>query len=102
MEFRRVPFRAVAGHHVADCVVADVAHVDASRRVREHLEEVILRAGGVGGRAETAVAVPARLPAMLDVSEGITHRTMAGTGKMVELRGIEPLASAMPLRRSPI
>src|SRR6185437_5526721 len=44
---------AVAGDHVAHRVVADVAHVDAPRRIGEHLPHVGLRlvAGAIGGKA---------------------------------------------------
>ena len=44
------PARAlVARHHVAHRVVAHVAHVDAPRRVGEHLQHVVFRpSGGVG------------------------------------------------------
>ncbi len=57
------PFmRSLTRDHVADRVVAHVAHVDVARRVREHLEDVLLRLAGVLGGAIGAVALPPRLP----------------------------------------
>ena len=52
----------VSGDYVAHSVVADVPHVDATRGVREHLEDVIFRPGiGVAG-AEGLVLFPDLLP----------------------------------------
>ncbi len=79
---------AEAGHaplprdHVTDRVVADVPHVDVSRRVREHLEDV------VGGRArirhgrERPLRRPALLPPPLDrlrLVARIPHAHSGGT-----------------------
>ena len=57
---------AVARHHVAKRVVADMPHMYASRRVGKHLENVIFRLFGSGFRDETSVGVPALLPFGLD------------------------------------
>src|SRR5206468_7581048 len=64
--------------HVTDRVVADVAHVDAARRVREHLEAVELRTAGILDGAELFALVPDPLPLHLDLTERIAvgrHRT---------------------------
>ena len=53
----------VAGDHVAHGVVADVAHVDAPRRVGEHLQHVVFRARVVVRGPEDAALVPDLLPA---------------------------------------
>ncbi len=47
-----------AGHHVAERVVAHVAHVDAPRRVGEHLEHVIFAARRRLRRPERGALVP--------------------------------------------
>ena len=63
---------------VADGVHADVAHVDAARRVREHLEAVELRTAGILDGAELFALVPDPLPLHLDLTERIAvgrHRT---------------------------
>ncbi len=48
----------VAGQHVADGVVAHVAHVQLAARVREHAQAVVLRPRGVFARGERAGGVP--------------------------------------------
>ncbi|OQB56444.1 MAG: hypothetical protein BWX98_01829 [Candidatus Aminicenantes bacterium ADurb.Bin147] len=60
------PHHLKPGDHVADGIVADVAHVDPARRIGIHLEGVKLRAAGIGGRGESAGGVPLHLPAGLD------------------------------------
>jgi hypothetical protein len=63
-----------AGQEVGDGVDAEVAHVQATRGVREHGEDVLLvRAGlpviigaGSGGFAWMAVAMPFCLPFLVD------------------------------------
>ena len=59
-------------HHVAHRVVADVAHMDAPRRIGEHLQHVVFRLVRRGvlarrriGRGEDAALVPDFLPAGL-------------------------------------
>src|SRR5690606_33691868 len=54
------PFEA--GHHVSDGVVADVAHVAAPRRVREHLQAVVLGAAAAGVKTVNPLLFPALLP----------------------------------------
>src|SRR5205085_10961997 len=61
----------IAGQEVADRVHADVAHVDAARRVRKHLEAIELRPAGVLLDAELPGRLPARLPLGFDLGEGI-------------------------------
>ena len=56
---------AHACHHVAHRVVADVPHVDAPRRIGEHLEDEGLGAGTRVVGAEGRGVVPRRLPARL-------------------------------------
>ena len=51
---------------VADHVVADVPDVRVPGRVREHLEAVELRPGGILGDLEGARVAPAVLPLLLD------------------------------------
>ncbi|OQB54133.1 MAG: hypothetical protein BWX98_02364 [Candidatus Aminicenantes bacterium ADurb.Bin147] len=60
------PHHLKPGDHVADGIVADVPHVDPSRRIGIHLEGVKLRAVGIGRRGESAGGVPFVLPAGLD------------------------------------
>ena len=38
----------LTGHGIADGIVARVAHVQVARRIREHLEHVLLGLAGVG------------------------------------------------------
>ena len=52
--------------HVADRVVANVSHVQAPARVREHAEAVVLRAGRVLGDRKTAVGIPESLGLRLE------------------------------------
>ena len=52
-------------HHVAHRVVAHVAHVDAPRRIGEHLQHVVFRPLVVVAGAEDAALVPDLLPARL-------------------------------------
>ena len=61
--------------HVAHRVVADVAHVDAPRRIGEHLQHVGL---GLGARAvgdEAALLVPPLLPAAVRLRPGRSGRS---------------------------
>src|SRR5664279_1696750 len=51
-----------AGGHVTYRVIADMAHVDAARRIREHLEEVILFPGGISLYFKDPVLRPIFLP----------------------------------------
>ena len=56
---------------IADGVDADVAHVNAARGVREHLEAVELRAARVFDGAELFALVPDTLPLRFDLAERI-------------------------------
>ena len=58
------------GEGVADRVVPDVPHMDAARRVGQHLDAVEAGARIVLGRFEDAFALPALLPARLDLFQG--------------------------------
>src|SRR5207249_3650130 len=61
----------VARHDVSDRVVADVAHVDAARGIREHLEAVVLRPARVLADTEAPGLLPPPLPLRLDRPERI-------------------------------
>ena len=65
------PHALVAGHHVGDAVVADVAHVDVARGVGQHLQAVELGPRRVLRDLEGARLRPALLPARLDLVEGV-------------------------------
>ena len=58
-----------AGDDVADAVVADVAHMDAARGVRIHLQAVELGFGRVLNHAKGVPGLPGRLPFGLDSLE---------------------------------
>ncbi len=67
----------VPGDDVAHRVVADVAHVDAPRRIGEHLEDVGLGLGAVAVGAEALLGFPPRLPAAIGggrVETPVAHR----------------------------
>src|SRR5881628_763326 len=57
-----------AGEHVAHRVVAHVPHVDAPRRIGEHLQHVVFRARVVVRGFEDAALVPHLLPARLGLA----------------------------------
>ena len=54
--------RLVACDHVSERVIPDVSHMDASRRIREHLQHVILLLAGVDIDLEAAGVRPRGLP----------------------------------------
>ena len=81
---------SLARDHVADRVVADVAHVDAAGRIRKHLEAVELRTGRVGADLVGTLLGPARLPALLD-----------GMRIVAVLHAVETRARAAALWRRP-
>ncbi len=58
----------VARHHVAHGVVAHVAHMDAPRRIGEHLQHVVFRPRVGVRRGEDSALVPDFLPARLGVA----------------------------------
>src|SRR3546814_3969360 len=71
----------VTRHHVADGVVAHVAHVDLSRRVGEHLEHVVLLPRRVFLHGKAAGSVPALLPLFLGFLGVVTvHVSGMATG----------------------
>ena len=57
----------IAGDDVADGVVAHVAHVDIARRIREHLEHVLLRLRRILGHLVEVGLGPRLLPAGFDL-----------------------------------
>ena len=72
------------GQHVAHGVVADMAHVDAPRRIGEHLQDVVFRARRIGLGAEHAALRPDLLPLRLGGAEGVSGHALTkpceGTG----------------------
>ena len=52
----------VTGHHIADSVVAHVSHVDSSRGVGKHFQEIILGLAGIFGYIEDPLIFPNALP----------------------------------------
>ena len=62
----------VARDHVAQRVVADVAHVDPSRRIGEHLQHVVFRPRSRVIGDEAAAFVPQTLPLGLGLAHVIT------------------------------
>src|SRR5262249_655799 len=65
----------VARHHVAHGVVAHVAHVDAPRRVGEHLQHVVFRTRVVVAGGEDLPLIPEFLPARLGVAGVVAFRS---------------------------
>ncbi len=61
----------VAGHDIAHGIVAHMAHMDAARRIGEHLEHVIFVARIVVVGFENLALVPFRLPAGFSVARVI-------------------------------
>jgi hypothetical protein len=72
------PHPLEARQEIADGVDPHVSHVDAAGRVREHLETVELRAGGVLGDLELPGIFPGALPLRLDLAEGISIGSVVG------------------------
>ena len=64
----------VARHDVAHRVVADVAHVDAPGRVREHLEHVVFGPRIVVARGEDGRVGPCLLPFLLGFADVVAFR----------------------------
>ena len=58
--------RLVPRHHVAHGIVADMAHVDAARRIGKHLQHIVFIPCVVGFGLEDLRCVPCRLPFRLD------------------------------------
>ena len=57
---------AIARHRVADGVIAHVAHVQRAGGIRQHLQQIIFRAAGIGVGRERASGVPSLSPLRLD------------------------------------
>ena len=77
-----VPCRdLIAGDHIAHGVIADVAHVDAPRGIREHLKHIILRLVSGADRLEHFVFFPGLLPAGFDLGGGISGHRLADLWK---------------------
>ena len=51
-----------AGHHVAQGIVAHMPHMDAARRIGEHLQDIIFGAGVVFAGQEALTLFPDLLP----------------------------------------
>ena len=66
MQHLEAGHRGLARDDVADRVVAHVPHVDVARRVREHLEYVLLGSAGILTGAIQVLMLPLGLPAFLD------------------------------------
>ncbi len=56
----------VARHHIADGIVAHVAHVNAPGGIGKHFEDVILGLGRVFGDVERLLLGPELLPLLFD------------------------------------
>ena len=62
-----------ARHHIAHRVVAHMPHVDAPRRIGEHLEHIILGPRGVAPGGEDARVLPRLLPFGFDRCGGVAR-----------------------------
>ena len=70
----------VAGDHVALGVVAHVAHVDAPRRIGEHLEHVVFGPRLIHAGAEGLALLPGLLPLGLGFAEVVARWRCGGSG----------------------
>jgi hypothetical protein len=61
----------VPGQEISDRIHADMAHMDAPRRVRKHLEAIEFWTGGILDGTELLSVLPDLLPLGLDLAEGI-------------------------------
>ena len=57
---------AIARHDIAKRIIADMPHMDATRRIGKHLQNIIFRFFRPGFRNKTFVGFPAFLPFCLD------------------------------------
>ena len=73
----------VPGHRVADRVRLGVPHVQVTRRVREHVDQVepLARVIGVVAGAERVDVRPAGLPLVLDVARVVRLRLVGSLGR---------------------
>ena len=65
---------AIAGHRVADAVVAEMPDVDVARRIGEHLEHIVFLLGRLG-RVIEFLARPALLPFRFEGLRLVFHRS---------------------------
>jgi hypothetical protein len=72
MQYVEAPHPLEPGDQVPDGIDPDMPHVDAAGGIREHLEAVVLRAGGVLGHLELFGVLPDRLPPGLDLAKRIS------------------------------
>ena len=76
----------VARDHVAERVVAHVAHVDPAGRIGEHLEHVVFGPARIGRRGEGAPLLPDALPLGFGVLERVARHRAAHLRIRVGLR----------------
>ena len=74
------PHARLAGHRVADRVVARVPHVKVARGIREHLEDVLLGLGGVLVGLVELLGLPPGLPLGLDGLGVVRRDAVANLG----------------------
>src|SRR5262245_49220296 len=65
--------------HVADAVIPYVSHVSVSRWIREHLETIELRLGGIRFDLKGARCGPSLLPLLVEVLRSIIHQSSVCT-----------------------
>ena len=54
----------ITGHNIANRIVADMTHMDFSRRIREHLQKVVFLSAAAGGKG--LILKPLSLPFFFD------------------------------------
>ena len=65
----------VAGHQIAQRVIAHMTHVNAPGRIREHFQHIVFRAGRIFGNLEATTLIPRFLPLRFGFFEIIaSHR----------------------------
>jgi hypothetical protein len=81
----------VPGEGVTDRVRLGMAHVQVTRRVREHVHqvEVLARVGGILAGAEGVQVRPARLPFLLDIAGVVALRQIDALGRCHDFLAIE-------------
>ena len=62
MQHVKAAHTRLARHGIADGVVARMAHMQVARRIREHLEDVLLGLGGIGVHGEEVLLLPGLHP----------------------------------------
>jgi len=63
----------VTGHNVADGIIAHMPHVDTPRRIRKHLQDVILRLGLIRDGPVELFLGPNLLPLVFQIFEIVVH-----------------------------